>query len=84
VTLRGRTDLRVFRPGERERKEWRIDGVPGLTMRFGGLAGDLTTPIQMVNRIPDVINAPPGYVTVDRLPRLFYRSRPLHHYVVSR
>jgi len=84
ITLRGRTDLRVLRPGERERKEWKIDGVPALTMRFGGLAGDLTTPIQMVNRIPDVINAPPGYVTVDRLPRLFYRSRPLHHYVVSR
>jgi 4-hydroxy-tetrahydrodipicolinate reductase len=41
----------------------------------------MTTCTQVVNRIPDVINAPPGFVTVDMLPRLAYRPHRLDQYV---
>jgi 2,4-diaminopentanoate dehydrogenase len=34
-----------------------------------------------VNRIPDVINAPPGFITVDQLPRPRYRAFPLGAYL---
>jgi 4-hydroxy-tetrahydrodipicolinate reductase len=36
---------------------------------------------QVINRIPDVINAPPGFVTVSELPRLRYRHFPLQSYL---
>ena len=35
----------------------------------------------IVNRIPDVINAPAGLVTVDQLDTLNYRTYPLEYYV---
>ena len=35
----------------------------------------------VVNRIPDVINAPAGYVTTEKLGDLEYRIKPLNEYV---
>jgi 4-hydroxy-tetrahydrodipicolinate reductase len=37
----------------------------------------------VINRIPDVINAPPGFATVADLPRLRYRHFPLDSYLMS-
>ena len=34
----------------------------------------------IVNRIPDVINAEPGYVTTSRMPVLKYRIKDLNYY----
>ena len=34
-----------------------------------------------MNRIPDVINAEPGFATIDRLPKPRYRTHPLGHYL---
>ena len=34
----------------------------------------MTTCTQLVNRIPDVINAEPGFVTIEKLPKLRYRA----------
>ncbi|MFO0996441.1 MAG: hypothetical protein U1F33_07115 [Alphaproteobacteria bacterium] len=81
IAFKGRNAVRVLKKGESEQKTWQIRGEPNLTLRFGGLDGNLTTPVQMVARIPDIINAPPGYVTIEQLPKLVYRNRPLHHYV---
>ncbi len=65
----------------------------GYNMQLG-IKGDLeiktqldnivpTLPVsnQLVNRIPDVINAPAGLLTVDQLPRPKFRSKPLHCYL---
>ena len=35
----------------------------------------------LVNRIPDLINAAPGYVTTDQMPVNSYRVKPLDQYV---
>ena len=35
----------------------------------------------IVNRIPDVINGTPGYVSTDKLDELKYRVKPLNEYV---
>jgi 4-hydroxy-tetrahydrodipicolinate reductase len=44
----------------------------------------LATCTQVINRIPDVINAAPGFVTVTQLPRLRYRHFSLDRYVDRR
>jgi 2,4-diaminopentanoate dehydrogenase len=81
ITFRGRNSVRILKKGESEQKTWLVRGEPNLSLRFGGLDGNLTTPVQMVARIPDVINAAPGYVTIEQLPKLVYRAQALHHYV---
>jgi hypothetical protein len=52
---------------------WAITGEPNLSIVSTDLPTDMTTCSTLVNRIPDVLNAPAGYVTVDKLPRLVYR-----------
>lgn len=37
----------------------------------------------VVNRIPDVINAPAGYVTTSKMPALSYSVKPLNEYVTD-
>jgi len=61
--------------------EWFIDGEPQLHMVTDRMSGPIATCAQVVNRIPDVINSEPGYVSVDRLPKLKFRAFPLHFYL---
>jgi 2,4-diaminopentanoate dehydrogenase len=71
----------VYEEGQEDFSEWEIRGEPNLRVLNPSLPTDVTTCTQLVNRIPDVINAEPGFVTVDRLPQLKYRAFPLGAYV---
>jgi 2,4-diaminopentanoate dehydrogenase len=71
----------VYGRGESDKNEWTISGEPDLFLANGIVPSYSTTCTQWVNRIPDVINARPGLVTVDELPPLRYRSMAMHHYV---
>ena len=68
VKARGDIELRLTRPGESEWMSWTIDGDPPAEMRLEGLDTGHATASSVVNRIPDVIAAPPGLVTVDQMP----------------
>jgi hypothetical protein len=72
---------RLLREGESDINEWIIHGEPEIQLRNEKVQTRTTTCTQMVNRIPDVIAAEPGYVTVERLPKLKYRAYPLHWYL---
>ena len=72
---------RLYDLGEGDINEWEILGQPNLTLSNGTVPTQMTTCTQIVNRIPDVILAEPGFVTVDTLPRLRYRALPMHHYL---
>ena len=73
---------RLYREGEADYNEWVIKGEPAeLRLSNDRVATPFTTCAQVVNRIPDVINAEPGFVTVDRLPQLRYRAFPLGSYL---
>lgn len=74
---------RVYGPGDTDVNEWTIEGEPTLTMSNGVVPTRWTTCTQLVNRIPDVINAPAGFVTIDRLPAPRYRAFPLHTYLTE-
>jgi 4-hydroxy-tetrahydrodipicolinate reductase len=68
---------RVYARGEVDTNEWVVHGEPELRLFNDAVPTRLITCTSVVNRIPDVIEAPPGLVTLDRLPRPRYRHPPL-------
>jgi 4-hydroxy-tetrahydrodipicolinate reductase len=68
---------RVYRAGEADVNEWTIRGEPDLHLRNDRVPTRLITCTSVVNRIPDVIAAEPGLVTLDRLPQPRYRHGAL-------
>ncbi|KUI30472.1 hypothetical protein [Mycobacterium sp. GA-2829] len=72
---------RVYGVDEGDINEWEISGEPDVVLSNGTVPTQLTTCTQLVNRIPDVIAARPGIITVDELARLRYRAFPLHTYL---
>lgn len=72
---------RVYGPGESDTNEWVIRGEPDLHLRNDRVPTRLITCTTVVNRIPDVIQAPPGLVTLDRLPQPRYRHGRLQAHV---
>ncbi|TEB18031.1 hypothetical protein Psfp_00155 [Pelotomaculum sp. FP] len=66
---------------ERTSIEWIIEGDPNLHLIVDDMNGDITTTTSPVNRIPDVINADPGYKTIVDLPKPIYRAFPMHTYI---
>ncbi|RME10974.1 MAG: hypothetical protein D6816_02690 [Bacteroidetes bacterium] len=72
---------KIFGAGESEEISWRVGGIPDLQVKFDNFMGAEITCATLVNRIPDVINAEPGFSTVSDLPIAVYRSSPLHKYI---
>ncbi|WP_213878893.1 hypothetical protein [Pseudomonas sp. dw_358] len=76
VELRFEMSGFVYRPGQADCNVWDVRGEPDLHLQTTATPTDLTTCTQFVNRIPDVINAPAGFIPVTRLPSLRYRHMP--------
>lgn len=74
---------KIYGPGETDSGGWNVKGEPNLQLVTPQIDGRMSTRAQLVNRIPDVINAPPGFVTIERLPRLRYRAFPLATYLAA-
>ncbi len=81
IPFLGENQLKLCAEGEREFKSWHFRGEPDLDVELGRLDVSLTTVSQPVNRIPNVIGAEPGYVTIEKLPKLKYRHLPLGSYL---
>ena len=84
MTLTFEMTGRLYLPGEADINDWTVTGEPELHLSNPAVPTGVTTVTQLVNRIPDVINAPPGFVTIEKLPRLRYRTFPLGAYVHDR
>lgn len=74
---------RLYAEGEADINEWLLEGEPELRLSNPRVPTGMTTCTQLVNRVPDVINAEPGFVTVEKLPKLRYRAFPLGQYLVE-
>jgi len=72
---------RVYREGEADTNEWRVRGEPDLHLRNDQVPYRLITCTSVVNRIPDVIRAEPGLVTLDRLGKPSYKHGALGRYL---
>ncbi len=60
-------ELRILPEGETEHMIWTIDGMPATKVRVDRTDSVHTSAACMVNRVPDVINAPPGIQLVSQL-----------------
>ena len=60
---------------------WRFTGEPTFEVVTDDPRPDIGTTTDVVNRLPDIINARPGFLTVKDLPKPFYRCRPLPEYL---
>jgi hypothetical protein len=74
VNLYATNELRVLSPGEEEYLEWKLEGPSPVTARVSGIDTLAATIAQIVNRMPDVLEAQSGLVTVDRLPPIRWRT----------
>jgi hypothetical protein len=72
---------KVYAPGEEDLIYWTICGEPDINILLKKPDTVAITCAGVVNRLPDVINAPAGYVTTDKMPVISYRTRPLNEYV---
>lgn len=64
---------KIADPGEKGSFEVDIEGEPELSMKIDDFRGEMLTSTIMVNRVPDMIDAPKGVITVNDMPEPLYR-----------
>jgi 4-hydroxy-tetrahydrodipicolinate reductase len=72
---------KVYGPDEFDKNEWSIIGEPDTTIVVNRPATVELTCATIVNRIPDVINAKPGFIPTCDMDELIYRVNPLNTYL---
>lgn len=72
---------KVYGPDEFDKNEWTVMGEPDTTITVNRPATVELTCATIVNRLPDVINAKPGFIPTHEMDELLYRNKPLHEYL---
>jgi len=72
---------KVYSDVEFDVNEWTILGEPDTTVTINRPKTVELTCANAINRIPDVINAPAGFVPTSRMETASYKSKPLHEYI---
>lgn len=81
ITLETECIGKVYSKQDFDKNEWTVEGEPTTSIVVARPDTVGLTCATVVNRIPDVINARPGYVTTDEMGELNYRVKPLSEYV---
>ena len=72
---------KVYSKEDFDKNEWTVYGEPETTIVVERPATVELTCASVVNRIPDVINSKPGYITTEKFGELNYRPKALNEYV---
>ena len=72
---------RVYGEGETDVNEWHVKGEPDLHLRNDCVPYRFVTCSSVVNRIPDVIRAEPGLISLDRLGKPGYKHGALRNHL---
>ena len=72
---------KVYAPGETDRCDWDILGEPDTHCSIKEPATVEYTCATIVNRLPSLVEADPGFVTTEKQPLAEYRTYPLHMYM---
>ncbi|MGM9941603.1 MAG: dihydrodipicolinate reductase [Bulleidia sp.] len=84
ITLETECVGKVFDSDEFDKNEWTLIGEPESTLVCNKPATVELTCGTIINRIPQLIDAPAGYVTTDQYPYNIYCIRPLNEYVTTK
>jgi 4-hydroxy-tetrahydrodipicolinate reductase len=72
---------KVYAKGEIDKNDWKISGEPDTRVVINQPATVELTCATIVNRLPQLINAPAGYITSEKLPPAAYLTKNLEHYL---
>ena len=81
ITLETKCVGKVYAPEEFDKNEWTVEGEPNTTIIVNKPSTVELTCASIVNRIPDLINAKPGFIGTFEMDELKYRIKPLNEYV---
>ena len=81
ITLETKCVGKVYAPDEFDINEWTIVGEPETTVTVQRPATVELTCASIVNRLPDLVNAEPGFLPTAKIGDLAYRVNPLNTYV---
>ena len=81
ITIESECIGKVYSKEDYDKNEWTVEGEPNTTIVVARPATVELTCATIVNRIPDVINGKPGYVSTDKLDELKYLVKPMNEYV---
>ena len=83
ITIESECIGKVYSKDDFDKNEWTIFGEPDTTIVVSRPATVELTCATVVNRLPDVINAEPGYITTDKMGEPTFKIKPLNEYVVE-
>lgn len=81
VVIEGNCIGKVYAPGEFDQNVWTIHGEPDTEVIINRPATVELTCATIVNRIPDLIAAPPGFFTSEKMPANRFRAKDLSFYM---
>ncbi len=81
ITIESECIGKVYAKDEFDKNEWTVEGEPSTTLVINRPDTVELTCATIVNRIPDVIKAEPGFITTDKMGELMYRKESLEKYL---
>ncbi len=81
ITIETQCIGKVYAPDEFDRNEWTLYGEPDVTITVDRPDTVKLTCANLVNRIPALIDAEPGYVSTDQMPNNRFMVKPMNEYV---
>ena len=81
ITIEAQCIGKVYAPEDIDTNVWTVEGEPSTTVTINNPDTVALTCANIVNRIPDVIKAAPGFIATSQMGELTYKTKDLHEYL---